>query len=179
MSGSYAIIPPPGPPVDHTVRCAAKPSCVVMHRVGEETYAPTVRHATRRGGVTPPGCLARPPRRSHRPVRGKTIVRGYAPRGRGDLRPYAGHMPRRGGVAPPGHPVANTVRFAPEPSCAVTHRMGEETYAPTSVMRHVGAGLPRPVAALASPFGSRQTHRTSPRTAGARKPTPLHPSCVT
>ena len=29
--------------------------------------------------------------------------------------------------------VDNTVRFASEPSCAVTHRMGEEAYAPTDV----------------------------------------------
>jgi hypothetical protein len=34
-------VAPPGRPAHLTVRRAAKPACVVTHRMGEETYAPT------------------------------------------------------------------------------------------------------------------------------------------
>ena len=98
--------------------------------------------------------------------------------GRGNLRPYIRHVPRRGGVAPPGRPVIHR----PVRGRTIVHRhapRGEETYAPTSVMCHVGAGSPRPVAPSIAPSGSRQNHRSPSRTARARRPTPLHPPCAT
>ena len=44
------------------------------------------------------------------------------------MRPVGAGLPR------PVHPVDNTVQFAAKPSCAITHRRGEETYAPTDVL---------------------------------------------
>ena len=102
-------------------------------------------------------------------------MRRYAPRGEETYAPTVLLVMHHVGAGSPRPvaPIDKPVRFAAKPSCAVTHRGGEETYAPTSVMRHVGAGLPRPVAPSTTPSGSRQNHRTPSRTAGARKPTPL------